>query len=88
MGWWLGKVLWPLHTLATSTRVKQEKRYQPLCERNGHCTRMVGPHMSISQYCVFKISKGSMPVKDVYPKKSVATPLRTPRPPSPHRLDP
>ena len=25
--------------------------------------------MSISQYRVFKISKGTMPLKDVYPKK-------------------
>ena len=50
---------------------------------------MVGLHMSISQYCVFKISKGTMPLKDVYPKECVATPLRTPHPPpSPHGLDP
>ena len=39
--------------------------------------------MSISQYCVFKISKGTMPLKDVYPKECVATPLRTPTPPHP-----
>ena len=26
-------------------------------------------HMSISQYRVFKIFKGTMPLKDVYPKK-------------------
>ena len=44
---------------------------------------MVGLHMSISQYCVFKISKGTMPLKDVYPKECVATPLRTPHHPPP-----
>ena len=68
------------HWAATSLRVKQEKLYQPLCERNGHCTEWYActwafPSIVFSKFlkeqCLLKMCTPAPPHPGWTPKGAV-----------------